>query len=75
MPIFHDDQHGTAIVTLAGLINSLKLAGKTFQDAKIVINGAGAAGDTIARLILKYGAQGKNMIICDTKGAIYTGRA
>ena len=74
LPIFHDDQHGTAIVTLAGLINAMKLAGKTFNDAKIVINGAGAAGDTIARLILKHGLQGKNLIVCDTKGAIYAGR-
>ena len=61
-------------MTLAGLINAMKLAGKSFKDAKIVINGAGAAGDTIARLILKHGAQGKNMIVCDTKGAIYAGR-
>jgi malate dehydrogenase (oxaloacetate-decarboxylating) len=58
IPIFHDDQHGTAIVVLAGLITAMKLAGKKFEDSKFVINGAGAAGDTIARLILKYGAQG-----------------
>lgn len=74
MPIFHDDQHGTAIVTLAGLINAVKLAGKKISQTKIVINGAGAAGDTIARLILSYGAHGKNMIICDTKGAIFSNR-
>lgn len=52
----------------------MRLAGKNFKDAKIIVNGAGAAGDTIARLIISYGAQGKNMIICDTKGAIYSGR-
>ena len=52
----------------------MKLAEKNFEDAKIVINGAGAAGDTIARLILRRGVQGKNLIVCDTKGAIYTGR-
>lgn len=74
IPIFHDDQHGTAIVTLGGLITAMRLAGKKFEDSKFVINGAGAAGDTIARLILKYGAQGKNLIVCDTKGAIYQGR-
>lgn len=56
------------------MINAVKLAGKRFEDVKILINGAGAAGDTVARLILKYGAQGKNMIICDSKGAIYAGR-
>lgn len=74
IPVFHDDQHGTAIVTLAGLITALKLAGIKVEDAKIVVNGAGAAGDTISRLILRYGVQGKNMIICDSKGAIYQGR-
>lgn len=74
IPIFHDDQHGTAIVVLGGLITAMNLAGKKFSDAKFVVNGAGAAGDTIARLILSYGAQGKNMIICDSKGAIYQGR-
>ncbi len=61
-------------MTLAGLINSIKLAEKDFKNAKIVINGAGAAGDTIARLILRHGVQGKNLIVCDTKGAIYAGR-
>ncbi len=61
-------------MTLAGLINSMKLAEKNFKDVKIVINGAGAAGDTIARLILRRGVEGKNLIVCDTKGAIYTGR-
>ncbi len=74
LPVFHDDQHGTAIVVLAGLITSIKLADKKIENLKIVVNGAGAAGDTIARLILRYGAQGKNMIVCDSKGAIYSGR-
>lgn len=74
IPIFHDDQHGTAIVVLGGLITAMKLAGKKFEESKFVINGAGAAGDTIARLILKYGAQGKNLVVMDSKGAIYQGR-
>jgi len=74
IPIFHDDQHGTAIVVLAGLITAMKLAGKKFEDSKFIINGAGAAGDTIGRLIIRYGAQGKNLILCDSKGAIYRGR-
>jgi malate dehydrogenase (oxaloacetate-decarboxylating) len=71
-PIFHDDQHGTAIVTLSALINALKLTNKDVGSVKIVINGAGAAGITIAKLILSYG--GKNIIVCDSKGAIYEGR-
>jgi malate dehydrogenase (oxaloacetate-decarboxylating) len=72
IPVFHDDQHGTSIVTLAGLINSLKLAGKEIDKIKIVINGSGAAGVAIARLLLKYGA--KYLVVCDRKGAIYEGR-
>ncbi len=72
IPVFHDDQHGTAVVTLAGLINSLKLAGKSIQNIKIVINGSGAAGVAIAKLLLFYGA--RNIIMCDTKGVIYKGR-
>ncbi len=71
-PVFHDDQHGTAVVVLAGIINALKLRGTKLSDAKIVMNGAGAAGLSVAKLILHYGA--KNFIICDTTGAIYTGR-
>lgn len=73
IPVFHDDQHGTAIVVLAGLINALKLAEKDIADIKIVLSGAGAAGTAIARLLTSYGA--KNIIACDTHGAIYTGRA
>ncbi|WP_312092741.1 malic enzyme-like NAD(P)-binding protein [Niallia sp.] len=72
IPVFHDDQHGTAIVTLAGLINALKLVNKKMKDLKIVINGAGASGIAITKLLFSYGV--KNMILCDTKGAIYSGR-
>lgn len=72
MPVFHDDQHGTAIVVLAALINSLKVAEKEIGDLKIVVNGAGAAGLTIAKLLISYGA--KDVVVCDTKGAIYKGR-
>lgn len=72
IPIFHDDQHGTAIVTLAGLINALKLVGKKLKDVKIVLNGAGAAAIAISKLLLFAGAS--NVTICDRKGAIYVGR-
>ncbi len=71
IPVFHDDQHGTAIVTLAALINALKLAKKDIKDIRIVINGAGAAGVAIAKLLLSYGA--KNIICCDSKGIIKKG--
>lgn len=72
IPVFHDDQHGTAIVTLAGLINALKLVDRRLEEVKIVFNGAGASAIATARLLLKAGAQ--NIIVCDTKGAIYRGR-
>lgn len=72
IPIFHDDQHGTAIVTLAGLINALKVVGKKMADIRVVANGAGAAGVAIIRLLLKFGV--RDIIICDSKGAIYEGR-
>lgn len=72
IPIFHDDQHGTAIVTVAGLINSLKLVGKDFTDIKVVLSGAGAAGIAITRLLESFGV--RNMIMCDSRGAIYDGR-
>lgn len=72
IPVFHDDQHGTAIVTLAGLINALKLTGKSKDDIKVIVNGAGAAGIAIIKLMYHYGI--KNIIMCDTKGAIYEGR-
>lgn len=72
IPIFHDDQHGTAIITLAGLTNALKVVGKKKEDIKLVINGAGAAAISIARLLLKAGV--KNITLCDRHGAIYAGR-
>ena len=68
IPVFHDDQHGTAIVVLAGIINSLKLVGKSWENAKFVINGMGAAGTSIAKLLLEYGA--KNMFCCDKDGIL-----
>ena len=73
IPIVHDDQHGTAIITLAGLTNALKVVGKKKEDVRIVMNGAGAAAISIARLLLKAGF--KNITLCDRKGAIYEGRA
>ncbi|HLR08391.1 MAG TPA: malic enzyme-like NAD(P)-binding protein [Bacillota bacterium] len=72
IPIFHDDQHGTAIVTVAGLINALKLTGKSFSDIKVVANGAGAAGIAIMKLLYSFGV--REMIMCDSKGAIFEGR-
>jgi len=72
IPIFHDDQHGTAIVTLAGLINALKLVGKKIDEIKVVANGAGAAGIAIIKLLMSMGV--KDVIMCDTKGIIYEGR-
>ncbi|GAA0600945.1 NADP-dependent malic enzyme [Virgibacillus siamensis] len=72
IPIFHDDQHGTAIVTVAGLINALKLTGKSFSDIKVVANGAGAAGIAIMKLLYSFGV--REMIMCDSKGAIYENR-
>lgn len=71
IPVFHDDQHGTAIVTLAGIINALKLAGKKLEDMEVVINGAGSAGIAIAKLILTVGV--KNIVLVDREGAIYDG--
>ena len=72
IPVFHDDQHGTAIVVAAALINALRLVGKKFEDIKVVVNGAGAAGMAITYLIQKMGA--KNVMLCDSTGAIYEGR-
>jgi len=74
IPIFHDDQHGTAIVCLAGLINALEITGKKIGDIKVVVNGAGAAGIACLNLILNYGAKKENCILCDTKGVCYKGR-
>ncbi|CAM3522790.1 NAD(P)-dependent malic enzyme [Cytobacillus oceanisediminis] len=72
IPVFHDDQHGTAIVTVAGLVNALKLSGKKMNEIKVVANGAGAAGIAIIKLLYSYGV--RDIIMCDTKGAIYEGR-
>ena len=72
IPIFHDDQHGTAVITLAGLTNALKVVGKTMDSARIVVNGAGAAAIAITKLLLSAGA--KDVTLCDRKGAIYEGR-
>lgn len=72
IPIFHDDQHGTAIVTVAGLVNALKIVGKKMSEIKVVANGAGAAGIAIIKLLYRYGV--RDIIMCDSKGAIYEGR-
>ena len=72
IPIFHDDQHGTAVITLAGLLNALKVVDKKIEDIRVVTSGAGAAGTAIIRLLISMGLQ--NVIMCDRKGAIYEGR-
>ncbi|MFB9859734.1 NADP-dependent malic enzyme [Salinicoccus siamensis] len=72
IPVFHDDQHGTAIVTLSGLMNALKLSGKSLNQIKVVLNGAGAAGVAIIKLLHSFGV--KEMIMCDSRGAIFEGR-
>jgi len=74
IPVFHDDQHGTAIICLAGLINSMQLIGKKIQDLTIVVSGAGAAGIACLKLMIVYGADPKKCILIDTKGVIYKGR-
>jgi malate dehydrogenase (oxaloacetate-decarboxylating) len=71
IPVFHDDQHGTAVVTLAGLLNALKLVGKKLPEIKVVVNGAGAAGNSVTKLLLSSGV--KNIIMCDRTGALYNG--
>ncbi len=72
IPIFHDDQHGTAVITLAGMTNALKVVGKKLEEVRIVVNGAGAAAVSITRLLLSAGA--RDVTLCDRKGAIYEGR-
>ncbi|MBF7016873.1 NAD(P)-dependent malic enzyme [Staphylococcus durrellii] len=72
IPVFHDDQHGTAIVTVAGLINALRIVDKELSDIKVVLNGAGAAGIAIVKLLYSYGVH--EMVMCDSRGAIYEGR-
>lgn len=73
IPVFHDDQHGTAVVAFAGLLNALKLVGKQLEQIKVVINGAGAAGQAIAKLLLASGV--REIIVCDRKGALVPGRS
>lgn len=73
IPIFHDDQHGTAVVTLAAMINALKLTGKTLEEVSVVTNGAGAAGVAIIKLLMALGL--KDVVMCDRAGAIFQGRA
>nr|AAQ01174.1 malic enzyme [Trichomonas vaginalis] len=75
IPIFHDDQHGTAIVTLAALLNALKLVGKKIEEIKVVTSGAGAAGIAIIKLLIAVGVNPKNVILTDRQGAIYKGRS
>ncbi len=74
IPVFHDDQHGTAVICAAGLMNALYLSGKKIEECRIVVNGAGAAGIACIELIKSMGAQHENCILCDTKGVIYQGR-
>ncbi len=74
IPVFHDDQHGTAVICAAGLINALEISGKKIEDVRIVLNGAGAAGIACLELLKSMGAKHNNCIMCDTKGVIYQGR-
>ncbi|SLN40802.1 NADP-dependent malic enzyme [Roseovarius albus] len=74
IPVFHDDQHGTAVICAAGLLNALHISGKKIEDVKIVLNGAGAAGIACIELLKSMGAKHDNCIVCDTKGVIYQGR-
>jgi len=74
IPVFHDDQHGTAVICAAGLINALEISGKKIEDVKIVLNGAGAAGIACLELLKSMGARHDNCIMCDTKGVIWQGR-
>ena len=74
IPVFHDDQHGTAVICAAGLLNALHISGKKIEDVKIVLNGAGAAGIACLELLKSMGAKHNNCIMCDTKGVIYQGR-
>lgn len=74
IPVFHDDQHGTAVICLAGLINACEITGRNFADLKVVVLGAGAAGIACLNLMLSYGAKRENCILCDSKGVCYKGR-
>lgn len=75
IPVMHDDQHGTAIITSAGILNALEIAGKKFSDVKMVVNGAGAAATSCAKLYLSLGLKKENLVMLDSKGVIYKGRA
>ena len=74
IPVFHDDQHGTAIITAAGMINALDLTGRTLADAKMVVNGAGSAAIACVELLKSMGMKDENVILCDSRGVIYQGR-
>jgi len=74
IPVFHDDQHGTAIIAAAGMVNALEIVGKKIENVRIVVNGAGAAGIACANLAISMGIDKNNVILCDTKGVIYKGR-
>ena len=74
IPVFHDDQHGTAIVCLAGLLNALHISDRKIEDTKVVLNGAGAAGIACVRLMHTRGVKKENIVVCDTKGVIWKGR-
>lgn len=73
IPVFHDDQHGTAVVVLSGMINALKIANKKIEEVKIIVNGAGAAAIAVSKFLISAGAQ--HLILCDSKGIIYEGRS
>src|SRR5690606_18992803 len=74
IPVFHDDQHGTSIITLAGLINAAHITNRKFEDMKVVMNGAGAAGIACLELIKVLGVKDENAILCDSQGVVYKGR-
>lgn len=74
IPVFHDDQHGTAIIVLAGFINSLHITGRKVEETKLVVNGAGAAALATVKLLHKYGVPKSNIVVCDTHGVIFKGR-
>lgn len=74
IPVFHDDQHGTAIVVLAAMINALKITGRQLAEIRIVVNGVGAAGIAVTKLLIAYGADPQKILLCDTHGILYDGR-
>lgn len=74
IPVFHDDQHGTAIISLAGVINAAKITGRKFEEMRVVVNGSGAAGISCLKMLIDYGIKKENAFLCDQKGVIYEGR-